>query len=267
MPDPGDTIAEPVAAEEAVAGPRRNMTAVAHEALRGMIVRGVLPPGKSLSQVSLARELGVSTTPLREALRQLEAEGLIESRPNGRSRVPPFDVEDLGAVYSSRILLEGLAITLAVPRMDTANFEQLQGHLAAMKGAAAEREIARWHAAHGDFHAALVAPADAVLRRQVAALASRSDRYRLMSVLADQPSSWAVGDADHEAILDACEKREAELAARRLAENLARSALILVAHLAPGTDPAGVRIALQMVTARAEPGVISTTKPDEGGES
>ena len=64
-----------------------------------LIVTGEIPPGTQLSQVELARRLGLSTTPVREALRQLEAEGLVESRRNLRPRVPVFDPTDLDAVY------------------------------------------------------------------------------------------------------------------------------------------------------------------------
>lgn len=66
--------------------------------LRTMIVTGATVPGTYLSQVKLAAALGVSTTPLREALRQLEAEGLVESRRNRRPRVPPFNPRDLEGV-------------------------------------------------------------------------------------------------------------------------------------------------------------------------
>lgn len=226
---------------------RRDMVAFAGDSLRTMIVRGELPPGSVVSQVQLARTIGVSTTPLREAIRQLEAEGLIESRPNRRARVAPFDVEDLEAVYGARILLEALGTATAVPRMRASDFAELRGHLDVMRRAAKKRDIASWHAAHGAFHAGLVARCNPALRQQVATLAARSDRYRLLSVLSDQPASWAVGDADHAAILEACEAGNGTLASQRLAENLGRSAVILVAHLAPGADPLAVRVALQMV--------------------
>jgi DNA-binding GntR family transcriptional regulator len=83
---------------------RRDTVAFAAQALRSMIVSRALAPGTPLSQAKLAREIGVSTTPLREAMRQLEAEGLVESRHNQRSRIPPFDPDDLETVYSSRVL-------------------------------------------------------------------------------------------------------------------------------------------------------------------
>src|SRR5580693_10243624 len=96
---------------------RQDSVASAHARLRRLIVRGALAPGSELSQVELARRTGVSTTPLREALRRLEAEGLVESRRNRRPRVRPFDCEDLDSVYAARVLLEPPALRITVPRL------------------------------------------------------------------------------------------------------------------------------------------------------
>ena len=97
---------------------RPDAVTLAHTRLRRLIVRGAIAPGSELSQVELARRLGVSTTPLREALRRLEAEGLVDSRRNRRPRVRAFDVEELDSIYAARVLLEWLAVRLTVPLMD-----------------------------------------------------------------------------------------------------------------------------------------------------
>jgi DNA-binding GntR family transcriptional regulator len=218
------------------------------DALRAMIVTGRIAPGTELSQVQLARTIGVSTTPLREALRRLEAEGLVESRRNRRPRVPAFDPDDVDALYCNRVLLESLAISLAVPLMTDDDIAAVDVQLAAMRAAG---DPAAWDAAHAAFHAGLVAPCSAPLRREVAKLMARGDRYRRMSVLGDEPAGRAAGDAEHEAILEACRARDADAGAVLLARHLARSALTLLAHLAPDADPAGVRGALQLVMTRA----------------
>ena len=96
---------------------RTDAVAAAHARLRRLIIRGAIAPGSELSQVELARRVGVSTTPLREALRRLEAEGLVDSRHNRRPRVRPLDVEELDSIYAARIMLEGLALRLTVPAM------------------------------------------------------------------------------------------------------------------------------------------------------
>ena len=223
---------------------RGDAVAFATDALRDMIVTGRIAPGTELSQVQLAREIGVSTTPLREALRGLEAEGLVESRRNRRPRVPDFDPDDVDALYCNRILLESLGISLAVPLMTGDDVAALDAQLAAMRAAG---DAAAWNAAHAAFHATLVGRCSTSLRRELAALMARSDRYRRLSVLADEPAGRATGDEEHEAILDACRAGDADGAAVLLARHLARSALTLLAHLAPDADPAGVRGALQLV--------------------
>src|SRR3954464_15979178 len=82
--------------------------------LRAMLLNGEIPPGTVISQVKLAKQLGVSTTPLREAMRLVQAEGLLIAEHNQRSRVAPLDPADIDVVYASRILLEAVAISLTV---------------------------------------------------------------------------------------------------------------------------------------------------------
>ena len=77
-----------------------------HAYLRECILDGTLTPGTKLSQVSLARQLGISRTPLREVLRMLQEEGLGEIEPNQRTRVSGLDPQELDDVYAIRILLE-----------------------------------------------------------------------------------------------------------------------------------------------------------------
>src|SRR6202162_6569657 len=81
-----------------------------HTYLRECILDGTLSPGTKLSQVSLAAQLGISRTPLREVLRMLQEEGLVEIEPNQRTRVAGLDPEELDAVYASRILLENVTL-------------------------------------------------------------------------------------------------------------------------------------------------------------
>ena len=77
---------------------------------------GSSPPGAVMSQVALAEELGISRTPLREALRMLQSEGLVEGEPNRRVRVAPMTRTDLEELCVMRVTLEAEAIRLSVPR-------------------------------------------------------------------------------------------------------------------------------------------------------
>ena len=249
MPPQADSAASPD--DHAI---DRDAVTIALEELRSLIVIGELAPGSELSQVALARRLGVSTTPLREALRQLEAEGLVESRRNRSPRIAPFDPLDLVSVYSQRILLESFAIATSAPLLNESELSALDACLADMREGGDATDFLRWEEAHLAFHAGLVAHAGTQLQGEFATLSARSDRYRRMSVLGQQPSAWSIGEAEHQAILEASAQARAGDAAALLARHLSRSALTVLAHLAPDADSGGIRLALEIVTSWAETG-------------
>jgi DNA-binding GntR family transcriptional regulator len=87
----------------------RNASVAATELIREAIVDGRLEPGRRLKEEELARELGISRTPVREALLFLQAEGLVEATPNRGAMVRTHDAEDLDDLYQLRALLEGYA--------------------------------------------------------------------------------------------------------------------------------------------------------------
>jgi DNA-binding GntR family transcriptional regulator len=227
----------------------RDAMARTTETLRQMILSGEIAPGAELSQVELARMVGVSTTPVREALRQLEVEGLVESRRNRRPRVPAFDPGDLDAVYCTRVLLESLAISITVPRMSRAELAEIGGDLDAMREAGSHEDLAAWDIAHTSFHTRLIFGCEPALRRQIRLMMSRADHYRRMSVLSERPFGWRLGESEHAAILDACETRDPQLAAVLLSRHLARSARAVLAHLAPEREAVSLDAALRMVGA------------------
>lgn len=245
--------ADPAASPNDPSGDRDAVT-TALEELRSLIVVGELAPGSELSQVGLARRLGVSTTPLREALRQLEAEGLVESRRNRSPRIAPFDAHDLVSVYSQRILLESFALAVSAPLLEEADISGLDACLAEMREWGDASDFLRWEEAHLAFHGGLVAHVGTQLQGQLATLSARSDRYRRMSVLGQQPSAWSIGEAEHQAILEASAHARGAEAAALLARHLSRSALTVLAHLAPDADSGSIRLALEIITSWAESG-------------
>jgi DNA-binding GntR family transcriptional regulator len=212
--------------------------------LRDMLLNGEIPADTIISQVKLARELGVSTTPLREAMRLLQAEGLLIAEHNRRSRVAPLDPADIDAVYASRILLESLAIRINVPLMDRDTLAALRSGLEEMVRAAAADDQAAWEPAHREFHQRLIDGAGPSLLRIIEPLVDRSDRYRRSGMFGARTPLWDVGNDEHEAILQACEARDADGAGANLARHLARSALTVLARIAPEEDPVGIRTAL-----------------------
>ena len=114
------------------AGAARRSVDVVHGALREAILEGGLEQGTILSQVQLAERYGVSRTPLREALRLLQGEGLIDALPNRRVQVASFSVDDLEQIYAMRITLESLAVRLSVAQFDADDLRGLNARLAEM---------------------------------------------------------------------------------------------------------------------------------------
>jgi DNA-binding GntR family transcriptional regulator len=103
----------------------RNASVAATELIREAILDGRLEPGKRLKEEELARELGISRTPVREALLMLQAEGLIMTVPNRGAVVRAHDAEDLQDLYQLRALLEGYAARLAALRISEEEVERL----------------------------------------------------------------------------------------------------------------------------------------------
>ena len=127
--------------------------------VREAILDGELAPGAVMSQVALAEELGISRTPLREALRMLQSERLVEAEPNRRVRVAPMSAADLEELCIARIALEAEAIRLSVGRLTPENLARLEGYMAEMAHYASAKDYRRWTVPHRNFHRALTAPA------------------------------------------------------------------------------------------------------------
>ena len=231
---------------------RQDSVASAHARLRRLIVRGAIAPGSELSQVELARRVGVSTTPLREALRRLEAEGLVDSRHNRRPRVRSFDVEELDSIYAARILLECLGLALTVPSMSTSQLAGLSSNIATMAESrgAGGAVTAVWERAHEAFHRGLVAGVAPPLKAQIDGLMARGDRYVRLGIRWDSPSVLATVDSEHAAIGDACQARDAPAAAALLASHLAHSAFTIGSYITPGEPLPAVTAAARTTYAR-----------------
>src|SRR4051812_49482729 len=99
------------------AASRRDNVEQVYRRVREAILEGEIAPGATMSQVALADDLGISRTPLREALRMLQTEGLVDAERNRRVRVAPLSPADLEELYVMRVALEAEAIRLAVPRL------------------------------------------------------------------------------------------------------------------------------------------------------
>jgi DNA-binding GntR family transcriptional regulator len=218
-----------------------------HSYLRECILDGTLEPGTKLSQVALAEQLGVSRTPLREVLRMLQEEGLVEIEPNQRTRVAGLDPRELDDLYASRILLETLALSMSVDTFTATEAKFARGMLKVMRTAAKQGDFTAWFIAHGSFHRSMYTGVGEALQKQLIAYADRSVRFIRIYQLSD-PNNWQVaGDVEHTALLESVIGGDRRTAMTGLAHHLARTAERVLADCAPHYETVAVRHALALV--------------------
>jgi len=218
-----------------------------HQHLRECVLDGRLAPGQPISQVELAQQLGVSRTPLREALRMLQEEGLVDAETNQRMRVSPFDPSQLDADYACRILLESLAADITAPSLVGAKLDELDGLLEAMESAGAASDTEAWIMHHSTFHGTLTGGANGLLLKQLRSYADRSVRY-IRIYRPAEPRAWtASGHDEHVGVVEAVRQRDVAELRSLLATHLARTALRVLADFAPSYEPTAVRRSLAIV--------------------
>ena len=197
------------------------------------ILAGRYPPDSRIVETSLARELGVSQAPVREALRGLEALGVVEILPFRGARIRRPSTEELLEAYAVRYELEALGARLGVPRMTDADLAELEGLGEAMQRAAAVGDRHEVAVADAAFHARLLHLAgNATLERVWRSLEPFSRTY-ITLVAPGADAHWTANL--HPAILEALRGRVPE----RVVEALRRHFDEVSTHLADGWLDAG----------------------------
>ncbi len=198
-----------------------------YAAIRERITGGDVPRGARVHQEDLAEELGVSRTPVREALRRLAAEGLVEMRTNRGARVADVGPAEIRAAYEARYVIEPGAARLAAEARPAEPISRLHSAITAQRGAIPN--FARSFEANRAFHVALV---EASGNDYLAQFAQRLWVGRIGEVIyerqqRDTPERMGLDADEHERILAAIEAgdgRQAEALTRRhLAEAMRRS--------------------------------------------
>lgn len=220
-----------------------------HAYLRARILDGTLTPDTRLSQVQLAKQLGVSRTPLREVLRMLQQEGLVDIEPNQRTRIAGLDPRELDEIYASRILLETLALSLTMSHFESSDRKLAKKQLSDMRAAARRQDIEAWIGVHAHYHRTITLGAGESLQKQLRIYADRTIRYiRIYQIGA--PRSWqSAGDGEHADILAALIAGDEGEATSLLAHHLARTALQVLKDCAPSFIARAVPCALELVDA------------------
>lgn len=203
----------------------------AYRRLRKAIVAGSLAAGARISERSLAAALGISAQPVREALRRLEAEGMVVTLPRRGTVIAEFGPERLTDMSRIRIALEGVAAALAARHATEAELEALEAQLATIRAATASCDTATLAEANAQFHGLIhAASGNALLIRSLDALRAYEHFGRLRA-LASSISEPSRALREHVALLAALRRRDPELAEARMRAHMLRS--LTVAGLIP----------------------------------
>jgi DNA-binding GntR family transcriptional regulator len=225
--------------------------AVVHDRLRDAILAGEIPAGEATSQNALARELGAGRTPIREALRLLQREGLVVSEPNRRVRIAELSASDAEELYILRISLEAVAVRITVPRLTADDIAELEGLMAQMDFYMRRKNGIGLRAPHRTFHARLVAGAGPRVTTLIEQLFDHAERYRL-AFGAIGPEGWDARRLEHRQILDAAAAGDADLAAGCLVRHYAGTAGRIFSAIDPEHDLTRLRMTIQTVAPGGE---------------
>jgi len=197
--------------------------------VRHLILSGALTPGEPVSQVKLAEQLGVSRTPLREALRLLEREGLVVATPRRRVAVSSLSAADCENIYVQRILLESFAVHQTVGQHSRQDIADLEHRVRAMHERAHQFDFDGWEDEHRHFHHGLYLGVSDGLADVLHRLSDHAERYRRAYL--KLPRTIPTAESEHLALLDAATRQDARTCSRLLAEHLARTALAVMSEL------------------------------------
>lgn len=187
--------------------------------LRNMIFDGTLQPGDRIVESRLARELGISQTPVREALRELEQMGLVTSYPNRGSSVRKIEPKDADEMYTLRAHLETLAITLALPRLTDDDLDTLDRLIDEMVAAGADDDPELLTERDTQFH-------EFILDRSGHSLLLRTWQgisplnWTMMTVIRLKDRNLTELAERHRPIVDALRARNSEEAVRAIREHV-----------------------------------------------
>ena len=206
-------------------GETESLATRAYHRLRDAIVDGSLPGDSRVSERSLALSLGISAQPVREALRRLEADGMVVTSPRRGTVVAEFTRERIEEVGLMRIALEGAAAALAARRATDADIAELRRQLRAMRPSTLSGDLVALAAANECFHDLVHAmTGNAMLIRSLAALRAHEYIGRVHA-LRSSPYEPRAALREHAALVAALRRRNPKLAEARMRAHVERSLL------------------------------------------
>jgi DNA-binding GntR family transcriptional regulator len=197
---------------------------LAYTRVRGLILSGELAPGAVLPQATLAQTIGMSTTPLREALRRLKQDGLVELDAHRDARVRPLDATEARDLLELRRSLDPLAASLAAQRRTEADLADVRAALDGLEALSASPSIAQLES-HHRFHAAIHrASHNTLLVDVLDGLWVKTDRYRRHGLAAGRSDEEREARAtEHRLLFEAVRDGDADTAAELMRRHVETS--------------------------------------------
>jgi DNA-binding GntR family transcriptional regulator len=203
--------------------------------LRQLIVEGAIAPGAKLNERALAEQLHVSRTPLREAIRALAAEGLVELLPNRGAVAAQPSAQDIADTFELVAGLEGIAGELAAERITEAALSELRALHYEMLAAHTRRDLPAYYRLNAEIHTQINAAAcNPALTRTYRTVNARLQALRFRSNLDD--AKWARAVQEHEQMLALLEARDGAALRRLLVRHLDHKRDVVLAVVAAAPD-------------------------------
>jgi DNA-binding GntR family transcriptional regulator len=210
----------------------------AAQRLRSMIIEGGIAPGQKLNERELAERLQVSRTPLREALKLLTAEGLVEHLPNRGATVMQLSADDVAHAFEVMAALEGLSGELACGRISADELDEVRALHFEMRAHHARRDLSAYYRVNARIHRAINRAArNPVLVEAYDRLNARLQAFRFRSNFDGE--KWDVAVREHEAMIEALAARDGAALRRILIEHLLHKRDVVLAQLARPSPAAG----------------------------
>ena len=229
---------------------------VAAQRLRTLIVEGGIAPGEKLNERELAGRLQVSRTPLREALKLLTAEGLVEHLPNRGAIAVQLSASDVTHAFEVMAALEGLSGEFACTRITDAEIAELQALNFEMRAHHARRDLSAYYRLNAQIHRAINRAArNPVLSEIYDRLNARLQALRFRSNF--DTEKWDAAVREHDAMIEALAARDGARLRRILNEHLQHKRDVVLAHLAGMAKGAAVSSPAQQKQARPASGAAA----------
>lgn len=215
----------------------RSMQLTVADSIRAQIISGELESGAALSEVTLAAEHGVSRTPVREALKQLQTEGLVEIRPRVGTFVTAPSRAQIVELFQMKEVLEGAAARFLAQRGEVPELHALRVNIAKSDEALANNDVATYTDLVAEFHTLIVEGAgNSKLVQHYTTLMNQLAYTRLVSTSLSLPGRFAESENEHRHLLDVIETRDAASAERLMRQHVQASqdALLEVMSPTPG---------------------------------